>query len=218
MAFPSPHQLIIEVLLNIVAKTKEKYVILAFRSCFTCTCSFDLWMSRVSQDTFAMVIIFIDSLWQPIHVISGIFEVSNTSSATMANQLRTLLDSFGLLTTVIAYVKFERWNLNTLTSILIFVFSCYSLQLAFPFVNLCFGHAMSKVAQYANDDINVCVGFSKVSSKEVQSSLYKTITWTNFFGKGGAEWKESFIITKLFVKMLRILMKSKFASQFILFR
>jgi hypothetical protein len=110
-----------------VAKTKEKYVILAFQSCVTCTCSFDLLMFHVSHDTFAMVISFIDSLWQPIHVIIGIFEVSNTSSEAMANQVRILLDSFGLLTKVIAYVKGERSNLNTLTSTLTFVFFCYSL-------------------------------------------------------------------------------------------
>jgi hypothetical protein len=113
-----------------VAKTMEKYVILAIQSCVTCTCSFDLWMFHASHDTFAMVIIFIDSLWQPIHVIIG-FEVGNTSSATMANQVRILLDSFGLLTKVIAYVKDERSNLNTLNSTLTFVISCYSLQLHF---------------------------------------------------------------------------------------
>jgi len=176
---------VIEVLPDMVAKTKEKYVILAFQSCVTCTCSFDLWMSHASHDQFAMVISFMDSLWQPIHVIIGIFEIRNTSSETMANQVKILLNSFGLFTKVIAYVKDERSNLNTLTSTLTFVFSYYSFQLACPFVDSCFDHAMSKVAQYANDDINVCVGFSKVSLKKVQSSLYKTITWTKNFGKGG---------------------------------
>jgi hypothetical protein len=44
---------------------------------------------------------------------------------------------------------------------------------------------MSKVAQYANDDIIVCVGFSKASLKQAQSSLYKAITWTKKCGKGG---------------------------------
>jgi hypothetical protein len=63
---------------------------------------------------------------------------------------------------------------------------------------------MSKVAQYANDDINVCVGFSKASLKVVQSSLYKTITSTKTFGKGGVDGKESCIITRLLAKMLRI--------------
>jgi hypothetical protein len=142
-------------------------------------------MSCASHDTFAMVIIFIDSLRQPIHVIIGIFEVSNTSSAAMENGVRILLDSFGLLTKVIAYVKDERSNLNTITYTLTFVLSCYSLQLACPFVSSCFGHAMSKVAQYANGDTNVCVGFSKVSLKEARSSLYKTITWEKKYGKRG---------------------------------
>jgi hypothetical protein len=176
---------VIEMLPNMVAKTKEKYVTLAFQSCVTCTCSFDLWMSHASHDQFAMAISFVDSLWQPIHVIIEIFEISNTSSEAMANHVKILLNSFGLFTKVIAYVKDERSNLNTFISILTFVLSYYSLQLACPFVNSCFDHAMSKVAQYANDDTNVCMGFSKVSLKKAQSSLYKTITWTKNFGKGG---------------------------------
>jgi hypothetical protein len=48
---------------------------------------------------------------------------------------------------------------------------------------------MSKIAQYANDYTIMCVGFSKVSLKEAQSSLYKTITWTKKSRKGGQNGK-----------------------------
>jgi hypothetical protein len=110
-----------------VAKNKEKNVILAFQSCVTCTCSIDFWMSHVGHDTFAMVVNFINSSWQPIHVTIGIFEDSNIESATMINKVKNLLDSFGLLDKVIAYVKNKGSNLNTLTFALNFVVSCSTL-------------------------------------------------------------------------------------------
>jgi hypothetical protein len=69
------------------------------------------------------------------------------------------LDPFGLLDKVIAYIKDQGLNLNILTYGLTFVVSCFALQLACPFVRSCFGHAMSKVTQYAIDDNKICVGF-----------------------------------------------------------
>ncbi len=45
-----------------------------------------------------------------------IFEVHNTVSPTMANQVKFLLDSFGLFDKIIAYIKHEGFNLNILTS------------------------------------------------------------------------------------------------------
>jgi hypothetical protein len=76
------------------------------------------------------------------------------------------LDSFYLLDKVIAYVKDERYSLNTLTFALTYVVSCFALQLTCPFVGSCFGHAMLMVTQYAIDDTKVCASLSKVSLKE----------------------------------------------------
>ncbi len=116
-----------------------------------------------------------------------------------------MLDSFGLFDQVISYVKDKGLNLNTLTSSLTYVVSYSSLWLACPFVGSCFGHAMSKVAQYATNDTKK---FLEVSLKEVQSSLQKTITWTKTFRKGKVEWKESCFIVGLPIKMLKVPMKT----------
>ncbi len=53
-----------------------------------------------------MVVNFINSLmliwlfdftiWEPTHVIMGLFEVHNTIGVAMANQVKVLLDSFDL--------------------------------------------------------------------------------------------------------------------------
>jgi hypothetical protein len=97
------------------------------------------------NNTFALVVNFINNYWHPFHVIVGVFELQNIDGVAMANQVNILLDSFGSLNKVIAYVKDKSSNLNTLTNVLKFMVFYFPLQLL-PFVKLCFSHAMSKVA------------------------------------------------------------------------
>jgi hypothetical protein len=93
----------------------------------------------------------------------------------MANQVKILLYIFGLFDKIIVYVKDKRSNISTLTSTLTNVVTYYPFheedqlfdQLSSPFLGSCFGHAMSKACQYAFNDSKVCVGFSKVSLKNV---------------------------------------------------
>jgi len=77
-----------------------------------------------------------------------------------------LLYSFGLLDKVIAYVKDEGFNLNILIFALTYIVSRFALQLTCQFVGSCFGHAMSKVAQYATNNNKVYVHFSEVNFKK----------------------------------------------------
>ncbi len=133
-----------EVLLNIVTKIKEKYVFPTLVSYITCTTSFDMWMLHASYDAFAMVINFVNSYSKPTHVIVGVFEMQNTIGATMANQVKIILDSFGSFNKVIGYVKNEGSNLNTLTIALKFLVHYFPFQLPFTFIGSCFAHAMSK--------------------------------------------------------------------------
>jgi hypothetical protein len=74
----------------------------------------------------------------------------------MANQVKVLLNSFGLFDKVITYVKDEGSKLNTLTNALTNVVYYSPLPLACPFVGSCFGHAMSKATQYATNNSKVC--------------------------------------------------------------
>jgi hypothetical protein len=84
-------------------------------------------MSRANFYTFVIVMKFINTSWEPCQVIIWIFEVHNTTSATMANRENCLLDSFNLLDKVLAYVKVEGFNLNILTYVLTFIVYCFSL-------------------------------------------------------------------------------------------
>ncbi len=75
----------------------------------------DLWMSHTSYHTFAMVINFINSFWEPTYVIVDIYKEQNKTNIAMANQVKKLFDSFGLFNKVIVYVKNKWSNLSTLT-------------------------------------------------------------------------------------------------------
>jgi hypothetical protein len=120
-------------------------------------------MSCASFNTFVIVVSFISTLWEPYHVTIWIFELHNTTSGVMANQVKSLLDSFGLLDKVMTYIKDERFNVNTLTFVLTFVVFCYAFQLACPFGGSCFGDAMSKVAQYTIDNSKIFASFQNLA-------------------------------------------------------
>jgi hypothetical protein len=62
-------------------------------------------------------------------------------------------------------MKDEGSNLAILTFVLAYVVFCFPLQLPCPFVGFCFGHAMSKAAQYADDDVKMYFGFIEVNLK-----------------------------------------------------
>jgi hypothetical protein len=61
IVFPNQKQVVQHAILELVAKTMEKFVILVLESCITTSTSFDLWMSTSRHDTFALVINFINS-------------------------------------------------------------------------------------------------------------------------------------------------------------
>jgi hypothetical protein len=77
--------MVIEMLPNMVEKTKERCVNPTFASYSTCTCSFDLLMSRVNFDTFVIFVSFINILWEPYYVTIGIFEAHNIIGIAMTN-------------------------------------------------------------------------------------------------------------------------------------
>jgi hypothetical protein len=116
-----------------MTKTKENYVFPT--SCITCTTSL---MFGCHVLAFGMVVSFINNFWEPTHVTVRVFEVQNTIDGTMDNQVKILLDSFGLLDNVIIYIKNESSNLNTLTNVFLkYVVSCSPPQLSTPFVTPC---------------------------------------------------------------------------------
>jgi hypothetical protein len=52
------------------------------------------------------------------------------------------------------------------------------LDLPTPFAGICWGHVMSKAAQYATNDSKVYGGLREASLKSAQSKLQTIIMWT----------------------------------------
>jgi hypothetical protein len=80
--------------------------------------------------------------------------------------MNEVLTTYGLNVKILAYVKDEGNNLNTMTSALTFVVPYELLGLTMPFIGSCWGHAMFKCCQYVIDDIKVSTRLTSISIKE----------------------------------------------------
>jgi hypothetical protein len=109
-----------------------------------------------------------------MHIIVGLFEVNETTRQLMATQLQVLLDIFGILHRVIAFVK--GINLFVMATSLHSIIDCEPLKILRVYEVTCFEHVMSKVYQYVTNDEFFFVGLKNVSVKKIQSCLQKTIT------------------------------------------
>ncbi len=94
--FPSKRQFSQEILLGLVEKTSQMYVLPTLLECHFATMSFDLWMFKRAYDVFALVINLLGGDWQPKHVTIGLFKAIETTSQTLAINLIKLLNKYGL--------------------------------------------------------------------------------------------------------------------------
>jgi hypothetical protein len=83
VVFPSVNLFVDDVLSRLVEKTMLTYMHPALANYISTTCTFDLWMSKGAHDVFTIVVNFLSIK----HVTIRLFEVSNTSGATMASRL-----------------------------------------------------------------------------------------------------------------------------------
>jgi hypothetical protein len=141
------------------------------------TTTFDLWKSRGHQDTFALVVNFLSLDFKLHHVIIGLFEANDTIGQRLAKELKAMLEKFGLTSKVLCYVKDEGANLASMIITLRLIISCEALSLLVPFDGACFGHAMSKVAQYTTNDDKISKDLVPISVKYAQMSFQSCITW-----------------------------------------
>jgi hypothetical protein len=81
------------------------------------------------MDTFVMTVHFLNDKWEPYHITIDFFEIVDTFGNAMALQVNDVLAKYGFNTQIIAYVKDERDNINTMTNALTSTISCESLSL-----------------------------------------------------------------------------------------
>jgi hypothetical protein len=84
IVFPSRKQFSHELQPKLVEKTKQLYVLPSLVECHFITSSFDLWMSKVGHEVFALVINFLGVDWQPKHITLGLFKPTNINGQTLA--------------------------------------------------------------------------------------------------------------------------------------
>jgi len=106
---------------------------------------------------------------------------------TPGKYLIKLLSKCDLREKIIASIKHEGSNLNTMTITLKFVVSYDVLSLTKHFQGSCFGHAFFKACQYALIDEKICKGLKYVFVKTTQFDLQKCIIWSKKSGKGRQE-------------------------------
>jgi hypothetical protein len=87
VVFPSKKVFVDDVLFGLVEKTMLTYVHPTLVDCILATCTFDLWMSKGVHDVFVVVVNFLSNKWEANHTTIGLFEVFDTSGATMAPRL-----------------------------------------------------------------------------------------------------------------------------------
>jgi hypothetical protein len=56
-------------LLDLIGKTKQTYVLLVLAKCVYVITSFKLWIYKKAHDVFALVVDFLGENWKPKHVI-----------------------------------------------------------------------------------------------------------------------------------------------------
>jgi len=148
IVFPFRKQNFNELLPILVGKTKQLYVLPTLVECHSTTTIFDLWMSKVGHDIFALVIVFLGYDWQPKRITLGLFEPTNTTGKTLVKKFTKLLDNYALRRNNITYVMDEGSNMNTMTTTLKSIVSCDMLGLEESFQDIYFGDACSKACQY----------------------------------------------------------------------
>jgi hypothetical protein len=102
----------------------------------------------------------------------------------VAIQLQSLLEKYGLLHQVTAFVKDENNNLTVMAITLQSIIDYEPLKLLMVYEGTCFGHIMFKVCQYVTNDDKVFIGLKSVSVKDAQVGCRKNLPRLKFLGKG----------------------------------
>jgi len=110
-------------------KTNQLYVVPALAKCYSITTYFDLWMSKAAYNVFALMINFLNSNWQPKHVIINLFEATKILRQTFGQKFDKIVGQVWFFFKIIAYVKDEGSNLNSMIIVLKSIVSCESFKL-----------------------------------------------------------------------------------------
>ncbi len=147
VVLPSKIQFSKEILPKLVEKIKQLYVLPTLAYCYFVIVSFDLWMSKMAYDIFALVTNLLRADCQPKHIAVGLLEAFDASGHALTKYIIKLLGNFDLRKKIILYAQDEGSNLHTMTIALKSIVSCDILSLAKSFQGNCFDHEFFKTCQ-----------------------------------------------------------------------
>jgi len=78
-------------LLNLVKKTKQTYVLVILTKCVFTLANYDLWVSKMAHDVFALIVNFLKENWMLKHITIKLFETFETVGQTLIRSLQNLL-------------------------------------------------------------------------------------------------------------------------------
>eukprot|EP00873_Tetraselmis_striata_P029194 jgi/Tetstr1/449458/TSEL_036553.t1 len=146
--------------------------------------TFDLWMSRKTEDNLSVDVHFISSDWVWHHNHIGILSCADsTSGEAIAGKMRPVLAEFDLSHRVVAIVKDGGANLATASRVLAGMIYCVALDLASPFLTSCFAHKINGACNAAVKAA-AATSVSSFTLSKILNKLKSCITWTKKSSKG----------------------------------
>eukprot|EP01135_Chromosphaera_perkinsii_P000968 Nk52_evm66s153 gene=Nk52_evmTU66s153 len=139
--------------------------------------SFDLWMSRSTEEVFSLCYHFVDNKWEMQHKFLCLFKCEDTDDSSIADQLCPVLETFHIKEKIIGVVKDEGSNLKTMMSALLGEVS--SVCFPEPFDCNCYAHAVSKAASEAFK-----IDFPLLD--KIIPKMQKLVTWTKKSSDGAS--------------------------------
>jgi hypothetical protein len=99
------------------------------------------------------------------HITIASFEACETSRKTLARSLQELSKKYGLTRKILACVKNESANSNTMIIVLKSIVSCEALDVMESFYGTCFWHTFFKAWQYSTIEKRILKGLDYFSIK-----------------------------------------------------
>lgn len=107
---------------------------------------FDLWMSRGNKDIFTVIFSTVDQDWKILHLNLGLLETVHTDGNSLAEDLKSIINSAGVQRKIVGLLKDQGSNLIKATRVIQQRVSHPVIELP-PFHADCLAHALNKVSE-----------------------------------------------------------------------
>ncbi|GMH40414.1 hypothetical protein BSKO_08318 [Bryopsis sp. KO-2023] len=202
--FPSRRRVRDVLLKELRQKVDREHVAPILKVAGSISLTFDLWMSRKTEDLFAMIAHWIGDDWAVYHRCLGLVKANHTDGSSLSNELHALLVKYNIANRVLGSTKDQGSNMQSCIKALDdiqqksgsvhIVDSLPSLLNRFD--GTCYAHlistALSKVfTKQQQRESQIDHGFSTIKFFELKTQLQSQITYTKKSSKGRQLWNNA---------------------------